>query len=664
MSFQDLPQAVDPSEGLKPHIEPDETAFAEEDLADEVAIRIVLNDASDAVNYLQSKGLMPSGIDNADDLVRGYVKPRMWADGKPRANMPMFVVLEAIEKIMPTLYLSLFGNGKKRPFLVTPVGQTTPEAARAKGSILWWAIKEAGLKEEIRRALKTCLTYGFCVGWYGWESKKHRKKVYERLEDGTIQAKWSQEYINQPTFECLDLKNVLIDPKCKRQDIQKGARFVIKQVMVTANDLHDMREDTETYKNIPSDDQLRYILSNKEEPTEDSTATNKRAVWREFQAKLDSETTSLDPLMQPLEYFEYWTEDRVIGVLQRKIVIRNQKNEERKIPGVSCAFIDVLGSAWGFGVARLLSGEQRLQQGVVNNWIDSLALVLNPVYQLLKGIGPGSQNISVSPGKVITESGELKPLVTPDVTGPAMTAVTTSEDRAAKRVGANGGANLPNQALRTGTGVDALQGEVVQRLQYFLEIFISMVYVPVLEAFIELCTDKLTPDQINTILSKEEGKAWEGNILHVYNAECDVDTLAGTNLTAKLAAAQLAPLIIQLVSAQPVQDSLQIQNTKFNYKEFAVETLDLMGWDIDNLFVEMTPDDQQRAQAMNTAAAKGTADLQLQQQRHADDMELANEKGTIQAGVGIVKQAAKSHMEVAQTALENMREGQNPQGDQ
>ena len=655
-NFQSLPQAIDPAAALNPKIAAADTAFATEQLDNDTALGIVLSDVSDAITYLQSKGLMPAGVDQADDLIRAYIRPRVWSDGKPRANMPMHVVLEAIEKIMPVLYMALFGSGKTRPFLVTPLGPTTPEAARAKGSVLYWAIKQAGLKEQIRLTLKTALSYGFCVGWNGWESRTVRKKVYQRTPDGTVTGKWKNVDINVPTYENLSLKNVLFDPHCNQQNVQLGAGWVAKQCFVTANDLQSMREDTEHYQGIPTDDELREILSRKAEPTEDSLTANKRAVWREFQAKLDSEPTSKDPLQHPLEYIEYWTCDRVIGVLQRKICIRNQENESNRLPARSCAFVDVLGSAWGFGIARLLSGEQRLQTGVANTWVDSLSLVLNPVYQLLKGIGPGTQNIPVSPGKVITESGELKALVTPDVTGPAMTAITTSEDRASRRVGANGGANMPTQALRTGSGVQALQGDVVQRLQYFLEIFIDNIYLPVLNDFLETCFDHLTPEQLQHILSEEEGKAWEGEVMDVYNAQIDVDVLAGTNLMAKFAAAQLAPLIIQLVSSAPVQDALEVQGKKFDFAEFSEETLELMGWDVNSLFVPMTQADQQRAQQKNEAMQKAQGALALQAQKHQDDLSTVNEKGVVNAGVAIVKEAAKTHLDVAQQALSNMQE--------
>src|SRR5882672_9608795 len=95
--FDGLEQAISLSEALEP-IQADETAFADETLDDSDALGIVLQDAQSALQFLSGKGLLPAGIDNADELVRAYSKPKVWADGKPRANLPMFVVMEAIEK--------------------------------------------------------------------------------------------------------------------------------------------------------------------------------------------------------------------------------------------------------------------------------------------------------------------------------------------------------------------------------------------------------------------------------------------------------------------------------------------------------------------------------------------------------------------------------------
>jgi hypothetical protein len=673
--FANLPEAIDPGAAQQAAVAPvpEQTAFADEELSDEAALGLVLQDVGTGIAYLQSKALLPTLVDTSNDLIFGLQKPRVWADGKPRANLPIYAVMEGIEKLMPIFYMALFGTGKRKPFVVAPVGKTTPEAARAKGSVLYWAIKQAGLKEEMRLTLKQCLSYGFCCGWWGWETKKIRERVYTKNASNRMTGKWDTIELNVPKFENVDLKNFVYDPNCKRQDVQRGARWICKQVMITANTLDEWRADTETYgkdevdangektgkrvSRIPDRETLRTCLVVAKDKAEDSMGSQKRAVWREFQAQLDSEATSADPLSQPLEYLEYWNNGKVIGVLQRRLLIRLEGNEFDELPGLTCAFVDVLGSAWGFGVARLLAGEQRLQTGVANSWIDSLALVLNPVFQALKGIGPGTQNIPISPGRVITETAELKPLVAPDVSAAAMNAMANSEARASKRIGADGGTNLPTQALRTGSGVQALTGDVVQRLQYFLEIFIHMIYLPTLEKFIMMCMEHLQPDDINRILTEEEGKAWVGDITEVYNAKINIDVLAGADLTAKAAAAQLAPTIIQLLSAAPVQDSLQIQGKKFNYDEFAEDMLAVQGIDVEHYFEDMTAADLKRMQEKNQAMSKGVADAQLENQKHQNTLDEINEKGTVQAGVAVVRDAVKKHMDVAGDALQELGQG-------
>jgi hypothetical protein len=654
MAFEQLEAAINPGVAQAP-IQAEEVRSAGEQWDDTTALGIVLQDASETVAYLQSKGLVPLGLETADDLVRAYVKPRQWDNGKPRANLSMHVTLQAIEKILPSLYMSLFGQGKKRPFLVNPVGKTSPEAARANASLLSWGMKQSNLKEEMRLCLKTALTHGFTVGCAGWESRSQRKKVYTRQADGKMKGTWKDEDIEIPSFECLDLKMVLVDPGLKRQSVQAGAKFIIKQFMIDAYGLADLRENP-SYKNIPTDEELAFFLANKTEITEDSLEMDKRAVWREFQAKLESEQTSKDPFTQPLEILEYWTADRVITVLQRKLVIRNEENEFGRLPFFSCAFIDVLGSAWGFGIAKLLSGEQRLQQGVVNNWIDSFALVMNPVFQMLKGVGPGTQSVPISPGKVITQNGELKPLIVPDVTRPAMEAIASSDLRANEKVGANGGANMPNSAMRTAEGVNAFAGDVIQKLQYFLEQFINLVYLPVCEMFLEIMHDHLTAEQLDSILIAEEGKAYVGDITEVFNAQVDVDVIAGANMMAKFAAAQLAPMLIQLVSAGPVADQLEVAGKKFNYAEFITETVDMMGWDVENLIGDMTPEDLQRAQQKNQAMQRVQGDLALQSAKHQDNLSEIDAKASGAAGVATVRSLLKNHEMAAVQNMENMQQ--------
>src|SRR6185312_14506853 len=444
-------------------------------------------------------------------------------------------------------------------------------------------------KEGSRLTLKSILTYGFGCGFDGWAVDEIEERKYIKDAEGRITRKNSSKVIQKPTYENGNLRNVIFDPSCNCQDPNSG-RWIAKRITISAYDLDDMRED-ETYKNIPSREELALILANKEEPAEDSMQPLKLNQTREYQAQDDKLPTSKDPLNAPLELIEYRTRDRIITALQRKIVIRNEVNKSGSLSVHGCAFIDVLNSLFGFGVPALLNGEQRFQQGVLNTWVDSLALLLNPSFQQVKGMGSTGQNISIAPGRVVSTESELKPLVVPDVSGTAETAIEASQQRAFRRIGAEGGTNMPSQALRTGSGVQAFQGDITQRLQYFMEQYLNLVFVPVLKAFVIHCKDNLQPEQVNQILSHEQGKEYAADVLDIYNADFEIEIIAGVKLTTKQAAAQMAPIILQAMANSAIQQSLQIQGKKFDYATFTEEWFELMGWDTEEFFIPMTPDD-------------------------------------------------------------------------
>lgn len=654
--LRDLKTAVDLGAALQP-ITADEAKFSGE-WSDEVALGIVKADVASAISYEQAKSFSTS-LEVADDLVRGYVRVRPWPNtDKPRSALSMPVVLEAIEKIMPFLHLSIFGSGKD-PFLVGSVGKTKSEAAKAWQHLLRWAVKVSDFKEGSRLTMKNILTYGFGAGFTGWESIEVEKRKYKRVGENIVRdTDVTKEIIAKPTYEAANLRNTIFDPCTPSQDPRKG-RFVAKRTTITAYDLDDMRDD-DTYKNIPSREELRTILANKEEPAKDALVALKPNQTRELQAQQDTLPASKDPLMAPLELVEYRTDDRIITVLQDTIVIRNEVSEEGKCV-VGCAFIDVLNSLFGFGISRLLNGEQRLQQGVLNTWVDSLALVLNPSFQNIKGtLGNGSQNISIAPGKVVTVEGELKPLVATDVSETANNALAASSERANKRVGAEGGSGLSTSQLRTGSGVQAVQGDVTQRLQYFMESYIDLVFIPVLKYFLTHMKDNLTPSQIQQILGDEAGKAFDGEVLDLYNADVKIEIIAGVKLTTKQAAAQAAPLILQLLQNAAVQQSLQITAQKFDYSTFIEEYIELIGWDMDELFLPMTPDDLQRVKEQNQAMSRAAGQSQLQSQKHADDLDTVDKKSADQASLAVLRSHLKVEEQKGEDALDNVGQPGGP----
>jgi hypothetical protein len=631
--FENLPQAQDASVAMD-QIRAEDISRADGTISDAVALKIVCQDVELAEQYLQSKRHAHSR-ENADNLYRGIVAGGNWpGTNVPRSSLSMPVVLEAVEKIMPVVFLALFSD--KTPFLLEPRGKTTPQVARAKEKLLLWAIKVSDFKETIRLSLKDWLLYGFTVAKWGWKTSSVTKKLYKRSEDGqSIEKSSEAEEINHPTFERVELRHALLDPALREPDCRKG-KFVIGQFYRTGYDLDEMRADP-NYHNIPSRAELVSILAENGEAATDSLGASKIDMFRELQAQKETLKSSADPLCAPLELLEWVSEDRIITVLQRKIVIRNEPNSLNKINYLSAAFIDVPGAAYGFGIGKLLGGEQILQGGVMNNALDVLALQLNPAWTCEGGMSPGAQNLKVSPGKILNNSGKLTPLPVPSVTDEAATAIQASELRADRRVGANSADSMPTQAMRTSAGVQSFNQSVVDKLQYEIEIFSDMVFIPALEAFLEVCKDNLQPKEIQSILSEQDGKAYEGNILDVYNGTCSINVLSSTKLASRRAASQLAPLIMQLVAAAPVQDSLVAQGKKFDYGEFISEVIELTGWDVNSLIVSATPEDTQRAMMMQAGAQKAQSEQGLMAQQHQYKLEEIEASGEAKAGVQVIR---------------------------
>lgn len=628
MSFENLPGAVDQSVALAPPA-PEDTAFADEQLKETAALGLVLRDVEKSQTFLQTKNRVTEWED-IDDLFAAKVRTKKWPNGKKRSHLSMPVVLEVIETLLPQIHLSFFSD--KQPFLLTAKGKTTQAGARAAAKVLKWAIKASGFKEEIRKIEKSCLQYGMGIGKWGGQVCKDRKKEYKKGEDGGVEAHISEELSWKPLFEWVDVRRALADPALRSHDIRNG-NFSIFQKFVTADDLDDLRD---SYDNVPTREQLKVILATKGEPTEDSLRATKTQGNRELQAEKDGTETSSDPLKQPLELLEYRSGERCIVVLQRKIVLRNDFDAD---DGglLSCAFIDVLGSFYGFGIGKLLEGEQKFQVGTANAWIDGLSLTLDPMWHRKKGLTPRTQPIETSPGGVTNDDGELAPLPMQNITDQALIAIQGSEARSRRRVGANFGAEMPTQAMRTAEGVHEFTAGIQVRLQYFVENFSDLVFIPALEALLGACKDNLTPDDINRILSEEDGEAFKGNILEFYNCDVSLEVLTSTKLAARRAMAAMLPMMVQLFSAEPVQDSLALQGKKVDYAELMAQWVDLTGWDMPGVITDMTPADQQRMMMQNAALMKAQAAAQQQAQKHQDDLELEEQKGDMRAANTVVR---------------------------
>jgi hypothetical protein len=636
--FESLDTAVQPVPAST--LEADKVAWRGEDMDDDTAVQLVLGDVQRAEAFVQSKN-MTVQWERADNNFRAAGLPKNWPGVESqRAGLAVPLVMEVTEKLLSVVFLAFFSD--KQPFLLEGIGNVKGDALRAKEKLLLWAVQLSGFKEEIRKMLKSCLLYGFGIGRWGWKTTKRQSKTYQmdQQNPGKVKPLVKDYEIAHPTFEQVEVRHFLGDPSLREQDARKG-RYNVVQIFVDAYDLDALRDDP-GYKNIPTRDELAKLLAYSQARGTDSMIGAKYMTWRDYQAAKETDSQSADPLKTPLEILEYVTEDRIITVLQRCICIRNEATEFGRSTFVSSAFIDVPGSMYGFGVSTLNAGEQYLQTSILNAGLDVLALQCQPFFTAAQGLQTTGQNVKIGPGKILTGV-ELKAVQVPSVSSEVENAVQLSENRATRRVGANTADNMPTQALRTAQGVNAFTEGATDKIQYFIEQFAELVFVPVLEAFLDLCHDKLQPADIQNILYEIDGKAYQGDVTDIYNTRCRIQVLSSTKLAARRAAAQLIPMLLQLVTAQPVQDSLAAQGKKFDYAELIEEAIDLAGWDCGALIVPATQQDIQRAMMMsNPQMVKAQSDAQQQQQQQQDALQQIEETGLMRAGVNIISHSVKA----------------------
>jgi hypothetical protein len=176
-----------------------------------------------------------------------------------------------------------------------------------------------------------------------------------------------------------------------------------------------------------------------------------------------------------------------------------------------------------------------------------------------------------------------------------------------------------------------------------MEQFFDLVFVPVLKAFLVHCSENLQPEQIQQILSEQDGKEYQGDILDVYNADTSIEIIAGVKLTVKQQVAQMAPIIIQALQNQAVQDSLQIQGKKFLYGDFVEWWCETMGIDVDEFFADMTQDDLQRMQQKNQAMQQAQAKTAQIGTQHAADVDSIDAKAAAQGQLTVLKSIVNTH---------------------
>ena len=591
----------------------------------ESAKELVLKDLNRAEYYLLAKGMSVEW--DADDRLYLFRVPQGFWEGSsvPRASLGVPLIYEHIESLMPQVMSALFAD--QPPFEIISRPKTKQDVARACKELIAYQLDKMGFREELRKCIKELMVYGTCYMRLGW--RRYKKPIRKRVRRGTptVQlvnglpvksyakgdGKWVMKTemveVNEPFCENVHVRYMIPDPKLRCPDVRKGQFLIHREYMGVEALIKNFRNVPGN--SLPDDDFLKALFEQPKESPERSllegrsttsvmnTGISSLDLNMEFKAMPRYQESTADPNKMELEVVEYWNDTSHYVLLNRKLVIINEQNSFNEICYRSCCFTDVLDSFFGIGLARLLKGEQRLQQGIINGRLDDLSLRLSGSFIRVRGSNTPAQQLRLRPGGIMdTDNADgIKMIEYPPALMDAFTEVEASDSRAQRRSGANelitqGGQQGPSSITRTATGMNALSAGVGARLGYLIDFISDLIFVPTLE-FIQECNSKwLDEETITSILTDELAHDYDGDMLDVVNAKLKFRMLASAKAKARQALAQNLQPMMQTFMQQPVIDALQMQKKTFDFVEYAQAVCDISEIAGTQKWVrDMTPDE-------------------------------------------------------------------------
>lgn len=661
---------------------------------DQSALDLVIADTVRAEKFLEGR-LWMSEWRIAKALYEAPVKQEYWRDTLvPRSANSFPLVSQHIRAILDQAIPALFPDNP--PFGIEPNDSTPREVARGWESVVAFQLREIRLKQQMRLVVKDALVFGTGIGKWGWESFPKKRTVYRRKdsrlkvpnpipggpprfidtsESDDIESIDFTETISRPFFHRCEINHVLVDPALRTPDI-RNATYVVYRDYMTIRDLNKLR-DFEGYE-IPSEDILRKLA---EPPAEHGQATHLEAEATAFPAQghrplpryIDN---TEDPLEHKLEVLERWTADSVIVVLQRKLIIRNERNPFGVIPFVSCFWDDMPGVFFAFGIPRRIGGVQTHVQGLRNLRMDDIHMNLQKMWKVKKGTNIAAQPIKAYPGAVfkVDDMESFEPIKQNPVLQEAYNEDQYLLADAEKTTGANElmiqGA-MPAQGrssiTRTATGASAFAGASSSRIQSFVEVVADQCFVPLLYAIMIMDKEFLKPSLIRKVVGDEKWGEMEkasdsGDLLiDMLNADVQFHMLAGSNMVARKNMAQALPLVMQMLAQPATQMGLSQSGMKVDWVELVRRMEEATGWkSAKDIIVPMTQEDQQRQAMSNPALVNAQAtkqrlaqmhmqDSQLSQQEHQQSMAQIDQKGLADAGTQILVRSIERAAEREET---------------
>lgn len=340
--------------------------------------------------------------DNYYDLYRGVLDAKTKAAWQAQIFVPY--VFSTIETIVPRIVAG-------RPKInVVPREEGDNDYARVQGHLLDYFWDQMKMDEQLPDIVRQMLIYGTSIVKLIWN--KRIEEVEEEIpndpnfpELGQESVKVEKEVENHPVVEMVDLYDFFWDPK--GYDIDTCA-WVAHRTYRSFDYLMKMQKQG-LYKNIP------LLEKDKNTPFMGETDKNSRNInTNDPQAISGSSDKEAN-----IELIEYWEDDRVVTVANRKVVIRDEENPfaHGKKPFVRFVDQSLPKEFCGVGEVEPIETLQKELNDMRNQRMDNASLILNRMWLVLNGANVDENELVSDVGGIIhTDKLEgVQPIYSPEI---------------------------------------------------------------------------------------------------------------------------------------------------------------------------------------------------------------------------------------------------------
>lgn len=661
-----------------------------EKTTEEAACQLVIQDAQRTESWLQSN-YWSLRWRESQSLYQSPPSLQLWEGTTvPRANVNRFVVAEVVNSIHPQILNGLFYESPA--FVLRPHTNITQSTARAISELIAIELDLMKVRQEVDWGIHGALLYGTAIWKWGFKTEVRKRTKYvpvgqpvqvpspipgqpaseiETPDSMSYKKVVEDEDFHLPTFENRDVRHVLVDPGASVPDIRK-AKFVIDRMYLTYKDLIKLKDEEYVYTdpktgeqtlksryNLPSEETIKsWFEPPVEQPLQpgNTEALITSGTSYVHQPEAAFKKTTEDPLDEPLEVLERWDNDKVITVLQRKMVIRNEANEFGVIPFLSVNWWNIQDAFWGLGLGRVIGVEQRVQAGLINACLDLANLVVNPMFIRSRGANIQTENIRQRLGGILTADGPVREafsiLEQPMIPDSVTQQIGMSQQRVSMTSGADPsitmGATTGKAGIgRNATGASAMIQATMNRIGGFAEMFVKQVYEPLLYQIHQLNKDKMPVGYIKKILGDKLGPEYKFNAGDFLNAPAEFEVLAGSHLAAKAQMAQSMFMMMQLFESQPIMDQLtKVSHKKVNVEELLHMMHDISGWkNYYDIVQDMSPQEIQNQQMANPAVAKVQGQMAVNNQKFGQQQQLIDQENEARVVRDVLRHIAEKSSE-------------------